>query len=46
MPIFKRRRQSTGEADPIGAFWSWWTESGAAMVADAIARRQPTETSA
>jgi hypothetical protein len=46
MPIFKRRRRSTGEADPIGAFWSWWIGSGATLVADAIARQQPTETSA
>ncbi len=45
MPIFKRRKRTVVEADPIGAFWSWWTEAGAAQVADAIARKEPTETS-
>ncbi|GAB2633835.1 DUF695 domain-containing protein [Kribbella swartbergensis] len=46
MPIFKRRKRSAGEADPIGAFWSWWTESGSAQVADAITRQQPGGASA
>ena len=46
MPIFKRRKRTVVEADPIGAFWSWWTEAGAAQVADAIARKEPSETSA
>ena len=45
MPIFKRRRQTVVEADPIGAFWSWWSATGAAVVADSIARKEPTETS-
>jgi len=45
MPIFKRRRRTVVEADPIGAFWSWWSASGAAVVADSIARKEPTETS-
>ena len=45
MPIFKRRRRIVAEADPIGAFWSWWSASGSAEVADAIARQEPTETS-
>ena len=45
MPIFKRRRRTVVEADPIGAFWSWWSASGAAVVADSIARTEPTETS-
>ncbi|RZU19838.1 uncharacterized protein DUF695 [Kribbella rubisoli] len=43
MPIFKRRRRNAAEADPIGAFWSWWSGSGATAVADAITRRQPTD---
>ncbi len=46
MPIFKRRRRSAANAEPIGAFWSWWIDSGAALVADAIARDEPTEMSA
>lgn len=45
MPIFKRRKRITPDADPIGAFWSWWTETGAATVADAIARGRPTDIS-
>ncbi|WP_433162837.1 DUF695 domain-containing protein [Kribbella sp. CA-247076] len=43
MPIFKRRKRTTGEADRIGAFWSWWTGSGATLVAGAVARQQPAE---
>ena len=43
MPIFKRRRRNAVDADPIGAFWSWWSGSGATAVADAITRRQPTD---
>ncbi|MFK4082638.1 DUF695 domain-containing protein [Kribbella sp. NPDC020789] len=43
MPIFKRRKAAVVEADPIGAFWSWWTATGAALVADAIDRKQPAE---
>ncbi len=43
MPIFKRRRRNAADADPIGAFWSWWSGSGATAVADAITRRQPTD---
>lgn len=43
MPIFKRRRRNAVEADPIGAFWSWWSTSGATAVADAVTRRQPTD---
>ncbi|MEV5962947.1 DUF695 domain-containing protein [Kribbella sp. NPDC051952] len=42
MPIFKRRKRTVVEADPIGAFWSWWTASGASEVADAVARQEPT----
>jgi uncharacterized protein DUF695 len=45
MPIFKRRKRTAVEADPIGAFWSWWSESGAALVADAIARQVPADLS-
>ncbi|MFD7156691.1 DUF695 domain-containing protein [Kribbella sp. NPDC059898] len=41
MPIFKRRRRNAVQADPIGAFWSWWTTTGGAAVADAVARREP-----
>ncbi|GAA0580049.1 DUF695 domain-containing protein [Kribbella sandramycini] len=36
MPIFKRRKSAAVEADPIGAFWTWWTETGAAELADAV----------
>ncbi|TCO49234.1 uncharacterized protein DUF695 [Kribbella antiqua] len=46
MPIFKRRKRSTVDVDPIGAFWSWWADAGAAQVADAIARQEPKESSA
>ncbi|GAA3140660.1 hypothetical protein JOF29_000462 [Kribbella aluminosa] len=46
MPIFKRRRRNAVEADPIGAFWSWWTTTGAGLVADAVARREPSATNA
>ncbi|MEU4190679.1 DUF695 domain-containing protein [Kribbella sp. NPDC026611] len=42
MPIFKRRKRNVVEADPIGAFWSWWSAAGADEVAEAIARREPT----
>ncbi|GAA1681320.1 hypothetical protein GCM10009745_26910 [Kribbella yunnanensis] len=41
MPIFKRRKTAVVEADPIGAFWTWWTSTGATLVADAIARKEP-----
>ena len=41
MPIFKRRRRNAVEADPIGAFWSWWSSAGAGGVADAVGRREP-----
>ena len=37
MPIFKRRRQTVVQADPIGAFWSWWSATGAAVVAYLVA---------
>jgi len=43
MPIFKRRRRNAVDADPIGAFWSWWSGSGAAAVAGAIARQEPAD---
>jgi hypothetical protein len=46
MPIFKRRRHNVVEADTIGAFWSWWTLSGAAQVADAVTQQEPAATSA
>jgi hypothetical protein len=46
MPIFKRRKRNVVEADPVGAFWSWWSATGAAYVADAIARQEPTDANA
>ncbi|HET6739446.1 MAG TPA: DUF695 domain-containing protein, partial [Kribbella sp.] len=46
MPIFKRRRRNAAEADPIGAFWSWWTTTGAGAVAAAVAGQEPTEANA
>ncbi|MGC4937621.1 DUF695 domain-containing protein [Kribbella sp. DT2] len=42
MRIFKRRRS----VDPIGEFWGWWNDTGARQVADAIARKDPSSTSA
>jgi hypothetical protein len=45
MPLFKRRRGRATDADRIGEFWSWWTSTGAALVADAIARKETAETS-
>jgi hypothetical protein len=38
MRIFKRRRSVV---DPIVGFWTWWEETGAELVADAIARKEP-----
>ena len=46
MPIFKRRKRIAVDADPIGGFWSWWSSTGAVSVAEAIARRQPTDANA
>jgi hypothetical protein len=45
MPLFKRRRKADAAGgDPIGAFWTWWTATGAAEVAAAIARQDPSTT--
>ncbi|GAA4357060.1 DUF695 domain-containing protein [Angustibacter luteus] len=41
---FLRRKQPDGGRDEhsaIAAFWQWWTESGAALTAEAIAGRDP-----
>ncbi|HEU4946879.1 MAG TPA: DUF695 domain-containing protein [Kribbella sp.] len=38
MAFLKRRRKP---ADPVGDFWAWWTDSGARLVADAIAAGNP-----
>src|SRR6478609_4186808 len=41
---FLRRKQSDAGPDEhgtIAAFWQWWTESGAALTAEAIAGRDP-----
>ncbi|GAA2798424.1 DUF695 domain-containing protein [Kribbella solani] len=46
MPIFKRRKRIVVDADPIGAFWSWWAGTGATTVADAVTRRQPADANA
>jgi hypothetical protein len=46
MPIFKRRRRNAAKADPIGAFWSWWTTTGGSFVAAAVARRDPADANA
>jgi len=37
MAFFKRRNGG----DPIGAFWSWWSDTGASLVTGAIARQNP-----
>ncbi|ADB35400.1 hypothetical protein Kfla_6402 [Kribbella flavida DSM 17836] len=41
MRIFKRRPV----ADPIEAFWGWWSAAGAEQVAAAVARKDPAATS-
>jgi hypothetical protein len=42
MRIFKRRRPAAAPADPISGFWTWWRETGAAQIAEAIALRDLT----
>jgi Family of unknown function (DUF695) len=44
MRIFRRPRRRT--ADPIGVFWDWWIDTGAALVAESIARQDPASTAA
>jgi hypothetical protein len=44
MPVFKRRKRVQGSGDPIRDFWAWWTATGAAEVAAAIARQDPSST--
>jgi hypothetical protein len=43
-PGFQRRRAAVAGGDPIAAFWTWWTASGAAEIAAAIARKDPGST--
>ncbi|QNE19263.1 DUF695 domain-containing protein [Kribbella qitaiheensis] len=42
MRIFKRRRTTAAPADAIGAFWTWWRQTGATQIAAAIAERDLT----
>lgn len=42
MGIFRRNRQADG-AGRSEDFWDWWTRTGAALTADALARSEPSQ---